>query len=136
MSTRGYIAIEHEDGTCDGFYNHYDNYPEGTGVILLSTPGCITGDLATIQAAVKNTEKDWVFKHHEWREALNEGNRHGCDWFYLRRKEVWYCSCYYSDNLFLDPVAEVLVREIKAAADEEYNWLKEKYEKLKAEVSK
>ena len=57
MSTRGYIAIQHDDGTCEGFYNHFDNYPEGTGATLLSTPGCATGDLKTIQKALDNDEE-------------------------------------------------------------------------------
>ena len=119
MSTRGYIAIQFPDGICKGFYNHFDNYPEGTGLTLLSTPGCATGDLDVIQKALQNEEKDWVFTHMNWQDARSEGERHGCDWFYLRKGDTWYCSCYYGDKLFLDPVAEVLVRDIRQQYEED-----------------
>ncbi len=123
MSTRGYIAIQHDDGTCEGFYNHYDNYPEGTGATLLSTPGCATGDLKTIQKALDNDEKDWVFTHTGWIEALDEGRRHGCDWFYLRKCDTWYCIAYFKKELKMIPVIDAIIETIIENKDEEIEYL-------------
>ena len=124
MSTRGYIAIQHDDGTCEGFYNHCDNYPTGTGMTLLSTPGCATGDLKTIQKALDNDEKDWVFTHDNWADAFVEGHRHGCDWFYIRKRDVWYCVAYYKDQFEMIPVAEAIADEIKTLEKEDYEALR------------
>ena len=131
MSTRGYIAIQHDNGTCEGFYNHFDNYPTGTGMTLLSTPGCATGDLKAIQKALDNDEKDWVFEHANWADAFSEGNSHGCDWFYLRKRDVWYCVAYYAEEFKMIPVAEAIAKEIETSKDEDYEYLEEKIQALR-----
>ena len=119
MSTRGYIAIQHDDGTCEGFYNHFDSYPEGTGATLLSTPGCATGDLKVIQKALDNDEKDLVFDHENWADAFAEGRSHGCDWFYIRKHDVWYCVAYYAKEFKIIPVVDAIINTIISNKDEE-----------------
>lgn len=123
MATRGYITIQYKDGTCQGFYNHWDNYPTGTGMTLLSTPGCATGDLKTVQKALNNTEKEWVFTHAGWLEAFDEGWHHGCEWFYLRKHDTWYCIAYNDKEHRMLPVAEAILEQIIIEKDTEYEAL-------------
>lgn len=128
MGTRGYIAVLNEDGSCDGFFNHWDNYPEGTGLDLITNTASITGDIHAVQKVIDNDREIEHFEH--WSGAFNAGN--GCDWFYLRKGAVWFCTCYYGKDLSLITVPQAIINELKSQWAED----NECYEKHIAELEK
>jgi len=131
MGTRGYICIERELGICEGFYNHFDNYPEGTGLILITTRGGHTGNITDIQNILGNDKE--VETSFNWTDAFAKGNEYGCDWFYVRKEDIWYCMSYNASATGLVTVAEAIIEATKAPLKEEYEWLNEKYMKLQKE---
>jgi len=134
MSTRGYICIEREDRRCEGFYRNHDCYLEGVGLPLITTPGGHTGNIARIQEILDNQEE--VITSFNWTDAYAKGNEYGCDWFYVRKKDVWYCMSYFSDAMGLIPVAEMAIQEALAPWKEDYNYIEEEYNSLKKEYEK
>ena len=131
MSTRGYICIEHENHRCEGFYNQFDNYPEGTGMVLLTSRGGHTGDITHIQELLDNTNE--VITSLNWTDAYAEGNKHGCDWFYVRKGDVWYCMSYYANAIGLVPVAAVIAESVETRWKEDYEYLEKDYNNLRKE---
>lgn len=113
MSIRGYIVVQNDDETYEGFYNHRDSYPETIGVKLTTTPECINGNYKAVKSAIGNFEHGWTFKHETYEDAFNQGRWHGCKWFFIRRYGVWYCTPYYKENAKELPVVIAIMERIK-----------------------
>ena len=118
MSTRGYIAFYNpETDKYEGFYNHYDNYLEGTGKALVTSSTALTSYvLEDIQKVLGNEEKEWVVKTFVYpSEVINRAMSHGCDFLYIRKDHTWYymdlCTFQYGDfaNLFLKPILQPVI---------------------------
>lgn len=69
-----------------------------------------------------------MFDHANWADAFAEGRCHGCDWFYLRKRDVWYCVAYYAEEFKMIPVAEAIAKEIETVKDEDCEYLRETME--------
>ena len=116
MGTGAYIAIQKADGSCEGFYEHFDGYPTGVGRDLIINDYALNGDIHDVQKALSTDEDIEQFSH--WSGAFNKGSEMYCDYFYLRRGSQWKCIGYFKKDLQLKPVVDVIIDEFKTYINE------------------
>jgi hypothetical protein len=124
MSTNCTVAIQNEDGSVTGIYNHWDGYLSGVGAELLKTYNTersvkeliMLGDCSTIvnnvEAYHRDRDEDWknvAPRVHDDYSAFIDVM--GQEYNYLFDKGVWMVSEAYADTDAMQPLQEALSKE-------------------------
>lgn len=117
MSTRGMIGIQEASGAVKGFYKHTDNYPTGTGaLLLLKTDITLFKDCKDIREFL---DSDYDIETYDNVYAfLDAAMNWGCDFAYIRIKNCWYGSYLMKSDYNMYPVIEMICKEYENQIEE------------------